>query len=344
MVKSSKKSTKLKKLTRSTRLTNKAKKTLNLANLEYPYYQYLHQPTKSEILNLAKNVKNKIIMTKQGNLVILDDWKRNYQLNQVTDLFTEKCRVTCQFLHNPTPIQYWQDNREKLLDKITKYPTMSSKISQLRELIYQKTKLCNNFRISVVLSVLKMYQAKRWLDISAGWGDRLIGAILHGVQYYCGVDPNPCVQAGYQDILNFFQADRSRFHLIQDGFETAKLPTGKTYDLVFTSPPFFDLETYSSESGDSLTSYGTEDKWLNGFLIPSVKKATQVLESKGHLILYIAESKGTNYLPKLKAVIKSELPELKEKKSFYYQDAGHIKAQIHKNKGKLREFLVWQKF
>ena len=302
--------------------------------MEYPYYRYVYIPNKRRCFQLAAAVSNKIeTLQPSGEKVIVDDWKRNIELNQLTDIFTENCRVRCQFLGHTTPLEYWQQRVKYTPGKPLKY---------YRELIYNSTKLCNNFRVSLVITILKMFSARRWLDISAGWGDRLMGAILSPkLDFYCGVDPNPCVQAGYRKILDFFFKDdptsRKKYHLIQDGFETARLPTGKTYDLVFSSPPFFDLETYSNSSSDSLTAFDTEDKWLHGFLLPSIAKAANVLETGGHLILYIAESKQTRYIPKMLEGVKKDIPKLEYQGKMYYRDASKLSSS------KLRDFHIWQK-
>lgn len=315
---------------------NKSKKNHNNIKskpkyLEYPYYYYIYKPNKQKCYMLAKKINNKIDKLPSGHKVIIDDWRKNNEINQLTDIFTEKCRVKCVFLDNPSPLEYWT--------KKIKY-NPSNSIEYYRELIYKNTKLCNNFRISLVITILKMFNATRWLDISAGWGDRLLGAILsQQIEYYCGVDPNQCVQEGYKSILEFFFKDKpqekDKYNLIQDGFETAKLPNNKTYDLVFSSPPFFDLETYSDEQSNSLISYNTEDKWLNGFLLPSIVKSCSVLDSKGHIVLYITESKNTKYISKMIEQTKILAPELKYKGKMYYKDSG--------KKGNLRDFHIWQK-
>ena len=317
-----------KKHTSRTKSTSISKK-----KLEYPYYKLIYFPNKKRCYQLAASISNKIEIHKSTNeKIIVDDWKRNMELNQLTDLFTENCRVRCQFLGNPTPLQYWQQHVKYSPGRPLKY---------YREQIYRESKLCNNFRISLVITILKMFNARRWLDISAGWGDRLLGAILSPqLQYYCGVDPNPCVQAGYRKILDFFfgkedKHKRTNYHLIQDGFETARLPTGKTFDLVFSSPPFFDLETYSDVSSNSLTAFNTEEKWLHGFLLPSIVKASNVLENGGHLILYIAESKNTNYIPKMLEGVEKLDASLKYNGKMFYRDSGTF--------SKLRDFYIWKK-
>ena len=321
--------------------TKKTKKTPRV--LDYPYYSYIYKPIRTKCYKLAANVRNIIKKRDDGAKIIYDNWMTNFELNELTDIFTENCRVKCQFLENPTPLEYWQRNRDRLMQivkKTKKSRSTDTDIYYYREMIYKNSKLCNNFRISLVITILKMFKARRWLDISAGWGDRLLGAILTpSLQFYCGVDPNPCVQAGYRRILDFFFHDkpneRAKYKLIEDGFETAKLPNGITYDLVFSSPPFFNLETYSDASSNSLTAFSTEEKWLNGFLLPSIAKGAAVLEPKGHLILYITESKTTSYIPKMLDGVRKLVPDLEYDGKMYYRDAG--------SSSKPRDFHIWRK-
>ena len=68
------------------------------------------------------------------------------------------------------------------------------------------------------------------------------------------------------------------------------------FDLVFSSPPFFDLEIYSQSKADSITRYNTVDKWYNEFLIVSLKKAYDHLKIGGHMVLYMGEGIQTGYI------------------------------------------------
>ena len=53
----------------------------------------------------------------------------------------------------------------------------------LREAVYHvHGKEATGFKQSLALSVLRLLRARRVLDISAGWGDRLVAAIAVGVE------------------------------------------------------------------------------------------------------------------------------------------------------------------
>ena len=157
--------------------------------------------------------------------------------------------MACQFGNFPSVLDYWQKNYLNIRNILHKYRKPITN-NNVREELYSINKLlfCTNFRISVCLEVLDIFKPSKWLDISAGWGDRLISALLSPhVQEYCGVDPNPCLHPGYQSIIKHLDpTHQKKCTLIQDGFETAKLPDTK-FDLVFSSPPFFNLEVYSKE-------------------------------------------------------------------------------------------------
>jgi hypothetical protein len=71
-------------------------------------------------------------------------------------------------------------------------------------------------------------------------------------------------------------------------FESGPLADEEHFDLVLTSPPFFDLEIYVSDKADDRQSYKdhpTLDRWLHGFLFFSMKKAWAHLVDGGHMVL-----------------------------------------------------------
>lgn len=235
-----------------------------------------------------------------GYVVIYDNWKDTSKINSLTDFFTERIRISCNFKRFISPIKYWNKNKKNILKKISR-----SDIYRLREYLYANTKLCNNFRITVSLAILQMFKPKKWLDISAGWGDRLISAILYGVDLYVATDPNIDLHPCYETIIKTLVPlkDQSNFIIYPEGFETVTLPQTK-FDIVFSSPPFFDLEQYSSHSGDSLQ-YTNEELWCKKFLWPSLIKSYLHLKRNGHMILYMSGSPLVmSYLKKLDTIMK----------------------------------------
>ena len=278
------------------------------------------------------NISNNVIQ--DGYYIIKSTWDDNLELNNLTDYFTEPCRIECTFKFSLSPLKYWIKNKQLLLDEL-KQNHLAVNNYNVRELMYSKgNKPCNNFRISVCLEVLKLFKPTKWLDISAGWGDRLLSALLYTpLEVYCGVDPNPCLHPFYKEMIKTFDPQqRKKCILIKDGFETARLPDIK-FDLVFSSPPFFDLEIYSSNTANSFKKYEKEENWFSRFLIPSIYKSINYLEPNGYLILYMGESKTTNYIPKMIKLINAKMRNIG---MLYYTDSSVRNS-------KLREFYCWQK-
>jgi len=308
-------------------------------SLDYPYYTYCYKYDEKRIRKLIANFSplicktipkelsgNKLEKYEDEYFIIYDKWQNTAEINDITNLFSETVRVTCKFGNYPTPMEYWTKNKETVMQKaITDYGEPMT-IFNIRETIFANTWLCNNFRITVAMAVLRRFKVRKWLDISAGWGDRLLAAIFHGVELYVGADPNKDLHPCYQKMINTFVSKnkRERFKVLQYGFEDAPIPKTQ-FDLVFTSPPFFDLEKYSVHSGDSITKFAGEKNWTDNFLMVCIEKAYRHLEPGGHMVLYLHDSPYLN----------TRLKELNELMTY--------KGKIYFCESKCRGMHVWQK-
>lgn len=275
-----------------------------ILELEYPYYKYSVKFDKKEILKNIKDYYPIIYNEKPNNLkknnlkkynnnyfIIKEDYIKTSKINNITDFFTEKERVECKFGNNLSPKEYWELNKKNIIKKtIEKYHKIS--INNLREIIYDNTKLCNNFRITVAMTILNYFKPKKWLDISAGWGDRLLSAIFCKINLYVATDPNLDLHPGYEKIIETFviPSKRMNYKILKNGFLEAQIPNEK-FDIVFTSPPFFKLEIYSTYQENSVIKYNSEKKWCDNFLMKSLIKAYNYLKKGGHMVLYMGGSK-----------------------------------------------------
>ena len=135
-----------------------------------------------------------------------------------------------------------------------------------------------------------MFKSRRVLDFSAGWGDRLVGCLAAGVDSYVAYDPNIALRKGHQEILSLFATpERQRcFQIHYVGFEAAKI-TPNSFDLIFTSPPFFDFEIYTSLPGQSVDLYPKFDDWVVKFLTCSIKRAWEGLVEEGHAVIHLTD-------------------------------------------------------
>lgn len=243
------------------------------------------------------------ITNKKGYLAFVRK-DEDYQIDVITDLYQEKARLSAQKQNNLSSLQLWKDEnfiREILYKTITKYNKITSET--VRETIYENTQECTQFSSILTLSIIKQFNSKKVLDFSAGWGDRLIGSLASGVEKYKGFDPNINLKEGHDRIIQELDQNQSDVSIEYLPFEQSDIGEVKEYDLVFTSPPFFDLEVYVKDDvsnqvrtgecncscNQSINNYKSFDEWLVKFLFASLRKCWNVLINNGIMVIHIAD-------------------------------------------------------
>lgn len=267
-------------------------------------------------------------------IFIEDGWDDNLYLNQVTDYYTLSERIKASSKNNISPLEYYKEHKKEIKALFPKIDTIEE-YNKFNDYMVSKVKYCNNFRISVSLTILEIFKPKRWLDISLGWGDRLMSAILYNehnktLEEYTGTDPNKALHPLYKRMIKDYKP-KFEINLIEDGFEYAELPH-KEYDLVFSSPPFFDIEKYSDSEHDSYNKNKTMKEWYENFLMETVRKSKEHLKQGGHLVLYIHLS-DREYTDRRFIEEVSEI--MKYKGAIYYYEKD--------NKKMYRGFYIWEK-
>ena len=155
-------------------------------------------------------------------------------------------------------------------------------------------------------------------DPSSGWGGRILGAMSSLKRiHYIGTDPNTANfidELGitrYEYVADFFnnkaletnsfwEEEQNTFHIFQEGSEhIGKHPDFQQYkgklDMVFTSPPYFDREQYSTDEEQSYKAYPQYDDWRDNFLKPTLTNAYESLRNDRYLLWNIADIKiGTD--------------------------------------------------
>lgn len=335
------------KLNKSYKSKKKMDSLTYFTNIEYPYYN--QTITKDELfknvkklkkfnpINLKRNPIRKIKIKKFNNeyVVFLEDYNKYKNLYNITDYFSQECRVRCVYnsKDKKSILEQFTENKQEILNKLVEGKKLNH--HNLTEYLYSNYKQCTNFNTTIVISILKLFKPKKYLDMSAGWGDRLIGAISYGCQY-TGVDPSECMENKYKKIIKTLVPAKYRkdYKVIKSGFETVELPENE-YDLMFSSPPFFTLELYEKTENQSSEKFDSLQKWEEGFLYPSIEKTYKCLKNGGHMALYIDDYTNTNYIDKMKKYIEKEIP------NFEYK--GDIHWWNITKKNKIRKIFVWQK-
>jgi len=230
----------------------------------------------------------------------------NYDV--ITDYFTEYARMAANIEGKMSPLEFWRSPlMRKVLTKLDEQRIPYTN-KNLREALYKNVKECTQFKVSLVVSVLKYFSAKRYLDISAGWGDRLIGALACDLEYYDAWDPNETLKKGHDEIIQFFPS-KTKAQITYEPFEDAVLT--KTYDLIFSSPPFFNYEIYDDSPKQSVANYSNFADWLIKFLLVSIRKSWANLEFDKHLVIHISDVRTATVCEKMLLLIRAYLPDAK---------------------------------
>ena len=325
----------------------------NIKSLNFPYYHKFK--TENEILKDFQKLKifsPKLINKYRGKyrinkfrgkiIIFLEDYDKNRDLYQITDYFSQECRVKCSF-ESPKQTQKTGNILEqfkKIKTKMHNNLGNNFNFNEVDDYFYKnKIKECSNFHNTVVVSLLKFLKVRKYLDFSAGWGDRLVGSIASNYcQEYLGVDPSKCLQDKYKKIINTLCPKNKKiiknFRVINKGFEDADLPKNY-FDLAFSSPPFFKLEIYEKEKGQSVSKFNTVEVWKKGFLYPLIDKSTQSLKNYGYFAIYISDYGDVKYTRDMFQYIKNNRNELKYLGDIHWMDK--------KNPNNIKKINIWQK-
>lgn len=240
----------------------------------------------------------------EGEFITVKSLETDYEdFNQLSDMFQEVNRLKCKvYTEKMSPYDYFIMNKHEIesfakqkYSKLTNYT--------VREALFEKTRECSSFRPNIMVTFIKMFNVKSVLDFSSGWGDRLIGCMSQDVEY-CGVDPNENLHPKYQEMIKFFNKDPSKYTMICDSIQDATLPD-KEFDMVFTSPPYFDLESYQGKK-QSIESFSNENAWFDNFLSVALQKCWNRVRNDGYMCVNINQkSNKETYVTKMVEFMKS---------------------------------------
>ena len=276
-------------------------------------------------LNSVENNEN----NKNYEYLCFQDEEKNYsEMDVITDLFQEQERLKARRSdQEKSPLEFWKDTdkiKKTIEQSIKEYNKITSE--SLRESFYTQVREATLFKPTLVVDVITIFgkgPMTRYLDMSAGWGDRLIGAIAADVEYYLAYDPNTNLREGHQKMIEMFvpKEKQDNYCIHYEGFEnfdpikfyddTLITNSGKMFNLIFTSPPFFDFEIYTTgekASGQSVEKYSTLPDWMVNFLINNIKNAWKALADEGYLIIHITDVYKTIVCEPMCLLIQAEIP------------------------------------
>lgn len=214
--------------------------------------------------------------------------------NVASDYFHQKSRYEADSLVSPSPFRTW--NNEKFLHSaLGGLFTMNMKeisTSTLRTCLSLRKYTASQFKPTVAKAIFDMYEPESVLDFCSGWGDRMCGFYASAkTTRYVGIDPNTKLREGYRKQIDLYSSligKKKTANIITAPAEDVAM-LDETFDMVFTSPPYFNIEKYCDEETQSYKRYHNISSWLSGFLFKAIRNAYGALRKGGYMMINISD-------------------------------------------------------
>lgn len=181
-----------------------------------------------------------------------------YQFFENIDLYREKWAS----IEN---IYKWCDANNRYMDR----PVKRAKF--IYNLYFSSIQMFSPIRTMEVLDRWKPKIAL--LDPTMGWGGRLVGSCIKNIPHYIGIDTNTNLIQPYNSLIDFLK-ERTQTKITMHFGDCLKYDYSKIkYDMVLTSPPYYDTEIYRD-----MPAYAD---WEKQFYEPFFRLTFQNMENHG---------------------------------------------------------------
>jgi hypothetical protein len=247
---------------------------------------------------------NKLMMGWSGETIVESEWFSRYDykypLSNVlikskniggksSDYFHQEARWRCDRTGYPSPYRTWHSAafRWTLLGALWSMKVKHVDSTVMRSIIALRKYIASQYRPTAARDIINHFGAKDVLDFSSGWGDRLSGFLASGATSYTGIDPNASLIDGYKgQIAEFCSSDKTVTMI--HGCAEDKHDIGMV-DLIMTSPPYFNVELYTTDENQSYKKYPQIEQWLDGFLFKAIENSWEKLRVGGHMAINISD-------------------------------------------------------
>jgi hypothetical protein len=228
-------------------------------------------------------------------------FKRDNSGNNTSNPFHIENRWKVDWTRTPSGWKTWQTvdgiktivrafwSLEKVLTQVD--------IQTIRMATTLRKYVASQFKPAIAKALYDYFKSENVLDFSAGWGDRLAGFYCgETTKHYVGIDPNTLNHPNYEKQVEFYKRHQTFFEEEKE-VNMICLPAEDVdysqyqnhFDTIFTSPPYFDVERYSTEDTQSWVRYKNIDDWNANFLHKTIDKLIPTLRSGGILAINIAD-------------------------------------------------------
>ena len=206
--------------------------------------------------------------------------------NKVVDYFTEIERMNTKGNKNISFFELFSRrdeyrNKKYIQNMLDYYETDDVKTwKNIYRLYFNSIQI---FRPLIAKGIYAKFSPKCVLDPTMGWGGRLVGACALNVPHYIGIDLNRNLIEPYEAMTKFLSNhSTTKIELFWGDcltFDYSKIE----YDMVLTSPPYYNIENYSFQERR------TKQEWNENFYKPLVLNTYQYLREGGNFCLNVNE-------------------------------------------------------
>jgi 16S rRNA G966 N2-methylase RsmD len=219
--------------------------------------------------------------------------------NEASNFFQQANRWSVDGTVSPGPKRTWESKEFMTTLMGGLYTLKFDKIDKaaLRVCLSLRKYICSQFKPNVAKALYDYLECENVLDISAGWGDRMCGFFASEKgKHYVGIDPRKENHPIYKEQSEFYTKHNGFFEtekkadFIEAPAEDADLSMYKEhFDIVFSSPPYFNVERYSYDDTQSWVRYKNIDDWNKLFLHKAISNVWPTIKKGGYLAINIAD-------------------------------------------------------
>jgi 16S rRNA G966 N2-methylase RsmD len=268
--------------------------------------------------------------------------------NKSSNYFHQDLRYRCDSINSPSPYRTWNDKKFffTLLNGLWSLKVKEVTSDSLRTCIAMRKYIASQFRPSAAKCLYQHFNAKKVLDFSSGWGDRLSGAMAcENVEEYVGIDPNKDLFDGYSKQIEIF-GNKKEIKMLMNPAEDVIQKLDYNPDFIFTSPPYFIIERYSKDETQSWQRYKKIDKWLNNFLFPTIQGCWNILKEEGHIAINISDVYCNHTINRICDPMNDFISNLENSnkiENINYRMAKRINSKSEKNGIFVEPVWIWKK-
>ena len=231
-------------------------------------------------------------------------FKRYNGGNKASDFFHQLNRWSISGSQGPGPVRTWENHKFMVSLMGALYSLKLDRVDRktLRLCLSLRKYTASQFKPSVAKAIYDYFKAETILDFSMGWGDRLCG--FYASDYgktYIGLDPRKENHPIYEEQIKFyekhngfFEHDREAIMYCNPAEDFDFTPYHDKVDLIFTSPPYFNVEKYSDDETQSWVRYKTIDVWNKEFLHKALERMIPTLKKGGIMAINISDVFSTS--------------------------------------------------